>query len=113
MELSWVAGTGILVAAAAALGWVLGRGPAAQPPTAGERAALETSQQVLAERVRARDAEVQEQLRVVLATTARAETLEDARSRALAELAAERAARAEEQRAMDEKLAWSRPRRRS
>jgi DNA recombination protein RmuC len=103
MELSWVAGTGILVAAAAVLGWVLGRARLAAAHAA-ERASLETSQQVLAERVRARDAEVQEQLRAVLAATARAETLEDARARAMAELAAERAARAEEQRAMDEKL---------
>ena len=98
-----MAGTGILVAAAAVLGWVLGRARLAAAHAA-ERASLETSQQVLAERVRARDGEVQEQLRAVLAATARAETLEDARARALAELAAERAARAEEQRAMDEKL---------
>src|SRR5262250_1598492 len=103
MELSWVAGTGILVAAAAALGWVLGRARLAAA-LAEDRASLQTSQQVLAERVRGRDAEVQEQLRAVLAATARAEMLEDERARALAELAAERAARAEEQRAMDEKL---------
>ena len=103
MELSWVAGTGILVAAAAVLGWVLGRARLAAIHV-GERAALETSQQVLAERVRARDAELQESLRAALAATAKAETLEDARSRAVAELAAERAARVEEQRAMDEKL---------
>jgi len=103
MELSWVAGTGILVAAAAALGWVLGRARLAAA-LAEDRASLQTSQQVLAERVRGREAEIQEQLRAVLAATARAEELEDARSTALAELAAERAARAEEQRAMDEKL---------
>jgi len=103
MELSWVAGTGIGVAAAAALGWVLGRARLAAAH-AEEHAALRTSQQVLAERVRGREAEIQEQLRAVLAATARAEVLEDARSRALSELAAERAARAEEQRAMDEKL---------
>jgi DNA recombination protein RmuC len=103
MELSWVAGTGILVAAAAALGWLLGRAWLAAAH-AGEHAALQSSQEVLAERVRGREAEIQEQLRAVLAATARAEVLEDARSRAVAELAAERAARAEEQRAMDEKL---------
>src|SRR5262244_730430 len=103
MELSWVAGTGILVAAAAVLGWVLGRARLAASHVT-ERAALETSQQVLAERVRAREGEVQEQLRAVLAATARADLLEDTRSKALAQLAAERAARAEEQRAMDEKL---------
>ena len=103
MEFSWVAGTGIGVAAAAALGWVLGRARLAAAH-AEEHAALRTSQQVLAERVRGREAELQESLRAVLAATARAEVLEDARSRALSELAAERAARAEEQRAMDEKL---------
>ena len=92
MELSWVAGTGALVAAAAVLGWVLGRARLAAAQ-AGERAALEASQQVLAERARA-----------LAAMTTRTEALEDARSRALAELAAERAARAEEQRSMDEKL---------
>ncbi|HVP59909.1 MAG TPA: DNA recombination protein RmuC [Myxococcaceae bacterium] len=105
MELSWVAGTGALVAAAAAavLGWVLGRARLAATQ-ARERATLETSQQVLAERVRARDVDLQEQARTLAAMTARAEALEEVRSRALAELAAERAARAEEQRAMEEKL---------
>ena len=42
MELSWVAGTGVLVAAAAVLGWVLGRARLAATP-GGERAALEAS----------------------------------------------------------------------
>ena len=103
MELSWVAGTGALVAAAAVLGWVLGRARLAAAQ-ARERAALEASYQVILERVRAREADVQEQARATAAATARVEMLEDARSRAVAELAAERAARAEEQRAMDEKL---------
>jgi DNA recombination protein RmuC len=103
MDLSWVAGTGVLVAAAAVLGWMLGRARLAAAQ-ARERAALETSQQVLAERVRAREVDFQEQARTITAMTARAEALEEVRSRALAELAAERAARAEEQRGMDEKL---------
>src|SRR6516225_4631024 len=50
MELSWVAGTGILAAAAVALGWVLGRARLAAA-LGEERASLQTSQQVLAERV--------------------------------------------------------------
>ncbi|MGZ6028971.1 MAG: DNA recombination protein RmuC [Myxococcaceae bacterium] len=103
MELSWVAGTGVLVAAAAVLGWVLGRARLSAIH-AGERAALEASGQVLVERLRGRDAELEQQARAVAAATARSELLEDARSRALSELAAERAARAEEQRSMDEKL---------
>ena len=103
MELSWVAGTGVLVAAAAVLGWVLGRARLAAA-VAGERAALEASQQVLGERLRARDADLEEEARALAAATARVEALEEARSRALADLAAERAGRAEEQRAMDEKL---------
>ncbi len=103
MDVSWVAGTGVLVAAAAALGWVLGRARLAAIQ-ARERAALEAAHQVLAERVRAREVDLQEQARAIATATARAEALEEARSRALAEIAAERAARAEEQRAMDEKL---------
>jgi len=103
MELSWVAGTGVLVAAAAVLGWVLGRARLAAA-VAGERAALEASQQVLGERLRARDADLEEEARALAAATARVEALEEARSRALADLAGERAGRAEEQRAMDEKL---------
>jgi DNA recombination protein RmuC len=103
MEFTWVAGTGVLVAAAAVLGWVLGRARLSAS-VAGERAALETSQQVLAERLRARDADLEQQARAVAAVTARAEALEEARSFAAVELAAERAARAEEQRSMDEKL---------
>ncbi|HZJ54471.1 MAG TPA: DNA recombination protein RmuC, partial [Myxococcaceae bacterium] len=103
MELSWVAGTGALVVAAAVLGWVLGRARLAAAQ-ARERSALEASAQVLLERVRAREADVQEQARAAAAAAARVEALEEARSRAFAELAAERAARAEEQRATDEKL---------
>src|SRR5262249_9843922 len=103
MELSWVAGTGVLVAAAAVLGWVLGRARLSAS-VAGERAAQEASQQGLAERLRARDADLEQQARTVAVATARLEALEEARSLALAELAAERAARAQEQRSMDEKL---------
>ncbi len=94
MDLVWVAGAGALVAAAAVVGWVLGRARLAAAH-ARDRAGLEASQQVLAERVRAREADVQEQVRALATATARVEALEEARSRALAELAAERAARAE------------------
>lgn len=103
MELSWVVGAGALVAGAAVLGWVLGRARLLAA-LSRERSALEASQQVLAERLRARDADLEQEARALAAATVRIEALEDARSRALAELAAERAGRAEEQRSMDEKL---------
>jgi DNA recombination protein RmuC len=88
---------------AACIAWVVGRARLAAV-SAREQAGREALRAALEERLRSREEELLQRARELAALAQRSDALEAARAAALAELAAERAGRAQEQQATDEKL---------
>jgi DNA recombination protein RmuC len=103
MDVVWTGATLSLAIGAGCVGWVLGRARLSSL-YAGARAAEDARRAALEERVRGREAELQQRSAELSVLQQRAESLESTRSQALSELAAERAARAQEQQSMEEKL---------
>src|SRR5215813_7423384 len=104
MDAVWAVGSVAGALGAACIAWIVGRARLAAV-SSSEQAERESVRAALDERLRSREAELLERARDLASMTQRADSLEAARASAFAELAAERAARAQEQRATEEKLA--------
>jgi DNA recombination protein RmuC len=103
MDAVWAVGSVAGALGAACIAWIVGRARLAAVG-ASEQAASESLRATLEERLRSREEELVQRGRELTVLMLRAESLEAARADALADLAAERAVRAQERRATEEKL---------